>query len=205
MTNSSVRKIYNAYSSVYDFLFRHMFYPRQSYAIKSMDIQPNEKVLDVGVGTGMALPCYPQNCEVTAIDLSESMLKKARKKVRKHKLGNVSLHEMDACNLEFEDDTFDHVVATFVISVVPDPLRALSEMKRVCKGGRPIILLNHFMSDHKVLAKAEEIIDPICKRLGWRTTVPMGELMDKAQLQIESCIRMKKYDPWSIVFTSNTK
>ncbi|GMT42230.1 MAG: SAM-dependent methyltransferase [bacterium] len=199
------KKVYRAWSGVYDFTFKNLFYPRQSYAISSMNISPGEKVLDVGIGTGMALSCYPGDCEVTGIDLSASMLKKAEVKVAKYGLDNVKLREMDACNLNFEDNTFDHVIATFLISVVPDPVRALSEMKRVCKKDRPVVLVNHFMSSNKMVAWLEKTFDPVCRKIGWRNTLNLAELMGAVNLQVDSCTRMKKFDLWSIVFATNTK
>ncbi len=200
-----IKKCYKAWSGVYDLTFKHLFYPRQRYAINSMNIRPGDRVLDVGIGTGMSLPCYPEHCEVTGIDLSSSMLKRAVKKVRKQSLNHVKLREMDACDLNFDDNTFDHVIATFLISVVPDPVKALSEMKRVCKKDRPVVLVNHFRSSNKVMAWVEKTSDPVCRKIGWRNTLDMHELMGEVNLQVDYCTRMKKFDLWSVVFATNTK
>ena len=205
MDHESIKKIYHNYSNVYDFIFKLMFYPRQRHAIQSMKIRPNDRILDVGVGTGLTLPLYPRDCRVTGIDLSRSMLEKAERKKRKHRLEHVTLLEMDACNLQFPDDNFDHVLSTFVISVVPDPVKAVAEMKRVCKPGQPIVLVNHFLSEKKMLARAEELLDPVCRKLGWRATLALPDLAEASGLQVDSCFRMKKFDPWSIVFATNTK
>ncbi len=205
MERESVKRIYHKYSNVYDFLFKRMFLPLQKHAILSMDIQPDEKILDVGIGTGLSLPIYPKHCMVTGIDLSRSMLEKARQKKEKHSLHHVTLMEMDACDLEFEDDTFDQVIATFVVSVVPDPVKALREMKRVCKPGKPIMLVNHFRSRRRLIAIGEDLVDPLCRRLGWRTTLPLDELAKEAGLRVDSCVKVKKFDPWTIVFATNTK
>ncbi|MBI5178409.1 MAG: methyltransferase domain-containing protein [Nitrospinae bacterium] len=205
MEYESIKRIYHNYSNVYDFLFKHVFFPRQRHAILSMDIQPNEKILDVGIGTGLTLPIYPQHCQVTGIDLSRSMLEKARKKKEKHSLHHVTLLEMDACNLEFEDDSFDQVIATFVVSVVPDPVKAVREMKRVCKPNRPITLVNHFRSTKKLIAMGEDLVDPVCRKLGWRSTLALDSLAREAGLTVRSSIKMKKFDPWTIVFGTNTK
>ena len=122
----SIKKIYAGYSNVYDIIFKQFFYPRQRHAIDSMGIMPGDSVLDVGIGTGLSLPLYPCHCNVVGIDLSAEMLKKARQKVSKYNINHVSLMEMDASNLEFNDNTFDHVIATFVISVVPDPVKVIA-------------------------------------------------------------------------------
>ncbi len=205
MEYESVRKIYHNYSNFYDFLFKQVFFPRQKYAIGEMNIKPGDKVLDVGIGTGLSLLCYPSDCHVTGIDLSASMLEKAREKKDKHKLEHVSLIEMDACDLKFDDDEFDHVIATFVLTVVPDPVKALSEMKRVCKKGNSLVIVNHFMSDNKLVARTEKFTDPFLRKLGWRMNVKLPELLKEANLEADSCIRMKKIDLWSIVFATNTK
>lgn len=205
MDQESTKKIYHNYSNVYDFIFKLMFYPRQRHAIQSMNIRPNDRVLDVGVGTGLTLPLYPRDCHITGIDLSRSMLGKAERKKREHRLEHVTLMEMDACNLQFPDSYFDHVVATFVISVVSDPVKAVAEMKRVCKPGQPIVLVNHFLSEKKLLKRAEELMDPVCRKLGWRATLALTDLAEASGLQVDSCFRMKKFDPWFIVFATNTK
>ncbi len=205
MEYEAIQKIYHNYSNFYDLLFKKVFLPRHKFAIKEMDIQPGDKILDVGVGTGLTLQCYPRDCQVTGIDLSPSMLKKAYKKKIKHGLDHVTLMEMDACNLTFDDDEFDHVVAAFVLTVVPDPVKALQEIKRVCKKGGILVLVNHFMSDNKLIAKTEKLIDPVCRKLGWRTNVALADLLDQVNLKADSCVRMKKLDIWSIVFANNTK
>jgi len=205
MEYESIKRIYHNYSNVYDLLFKFVFLPRQRQAIASLNISPDEKILDVGVGTGLSLPFYPSHCQVVGVDLSKSMLKKAQEKKEKHSLHHVSLFEMDACNLEFEDNTFDHVVATFVVSVVPDPVKAVREMKRVCKPGRPITLVNHFKSQTKIIAFGEHLMDPVTRRLGWRNTLELDELTRAADLKVDSSFRMKKFDPWTIVYATNTK
>jgi len=205
MEYDSIKKIYHAQSNFYDFLFKQFFYPRQKYAINAMDIKPGDRILDVGVGTGLALQCYPKNCEVIGIDLSASMLKEAKKKKDKQGLNHVTLLEMDACDLQFDDNEFDHVVATFVITVVPSPVKALSEMKRVCKDGRPLVIVNHFRSDNKFVAKTEEFVNPLCQRIGWRTNVSLPPLLEEAELKVDSHVRMKKIDLWSIVFASSAE
>ena len=201
----SIKKIYAGYSNVYDVIFKQFFYPRQRHVINSMNIIHGDKVLDVGVGTGLSLPLYPNHCEVTGIDLSREMLKKAREKVNKQNLTHVSLREMDASNLEFDDDTFDHVIATFVISVVPDPVKVISEMKRVCKKTGNIVIVNHFQSNNKFIAKVEEYINPICCKIGWRSDLSLDDLIDSADLEVNYKYKLKKYDLWKVVFAVNNK
>lgn len=201
----SIKKIYAGYSNVYDAIFKQFFYPRQKHVINSMGIMPGNRVLDVGVGTGLSLPLYPRHCEVTGVDLSAEMLEKARKKINKYRFHHISLREMDASNLEFDDNTFDHVIATFVISVVPDPVKVISEMKRVCKKTGKIVIVNHFQSDNKFIAKFEEFINPICCKIGWRSDLSLDNLIRNADLEIDQEYKLKKFDLWKVVFAANNK
>lgn len=205
MHSEDIKRIYSNYSNFYDLIFKQFFLPRQKYVINQMGIRPDDKILDVGVGTGLSLPIYPKFCKVTGIDLSEKMLNKAHKKVRKYDLRNITLKQMDAMELQFEDNTFDQVIASFVISVVPDPIRVISEMKRVCKNNCNLILINHFQSNNKFMAKIEDLVNPICRKIGWRTDVDLDNLIVESNLQVNSRYKMKKFDLWKVVLAVNNK
>src|SRR5919197_3451918 len=163
MDLEDIKRIYSGYSNVYDYIFKWFFTPLHQHVINSLNIGSNAHVLDVGVGTGLSLPLYPRHCQVVGMDLSGDMLKKAWKKVRKYGLTKVSLMEMDASRLAFKDNNFDYVVAAFVISVVPDPVRVIAEMKRVAKPQGRIAIINHFQSQNRTLAKLEEWVAPLCR------------------------------------------
>lgn len=205
MHSEDIKRIYSNYSNFYDLIFKQFFLPRQKYVINQMGIRPDDKILDVGVGTGLSLPIYPKFCKVTGIDLSEKMLNKAHKKVRKYDLRNITLKQMDAMELQFEDNTFDQVIASFVISVVPDPIRVISEMKRVCKNNCNLILINHFQSNNKFMAKIEDLVNPICRKIGWRTDIDLDNLIVESNLQVNSRYKMKKFDLWKVVLAVNNK
>lgn len=205
MDYERIKKIYSGYSNVYDLLFKRFFYPRIRYAIESMDIKPGERILDIGVGTGLSLTLYPSYCKIVGIDLSLAMLKKASIKIRKFGLSHVQLFNMDAMNLFFSDSSFDKVFISHVVSVVPDPLKTLSEAKRVCKRGGDIVIVNHFMSENKAIAKFEEMINPICKKIGWRSDISLEGIINGSGLKIERSYKLKKVDLWHIVFTINDK
>lgn len=111
------------------------------------------------MGTGKNLPYYPDDARITGIDISNGMLKRAEK--RAQGLDNVKLMHMDAMHLEFEDDTFDFVVTSFVLCTIPDPVTALFEMKRVCRPGGKLVLLEHVRSKHKLIAFIEDLLNPI--------------------------------------------
>ncbi len=205
MKTEDIKRIYAGYSNFYDLIFKQFFVPRQKYVIARMDIQPEDKILDVGVGTGLTLPIYPKHCHITGIDLSEEMLEKARKKIVKYGLNHISLKKMDAMNLQFEDNTFDQVIATFVISVVPDPIRVISEMKRVCKKDCNLIIVNHFQSNNKFVAKIEDIANPICRKIGWRTDLDLDYLISESDLLVNSKHTLNKFDLWKVIIAKNNK
>lgn len=121
-------------------------------------------VLEVGVGTGKNFPYYPASSEITAIDFSEKMLERASNKARKRRMG-VHLQQMDVQKLEFADNTFDTVVATFVFCSVPEPIQGLKEIERVCKPGGKVILLEHVLSANRATAAVMNLVNPIVVRM----------------------------------------
>ncbi len=121
-------------------------------------------ILEIGVGTGKNFPYYPADAEITAIDFSKKMLKRAQDKASKQKL-KVCLQQMDVENLEFEDDTFDTVLASFVFCSVPDPVRGLIEIERVCKPGGKIALLEHVLSANRILGWLMNLANPLVVRM----------------------------------------
>jgi ubiquinone/menaquinone biosynthesis C-methylase UbiE len=116
------------------------------------------QILEVGVGSGRNLRYYPAGCSVTGIDNSKGMLEKARDKARGMK--NVNLLLMDAENLEFPDNSFDYVITTFVLCTIPDPVKALKEMRRVLKPSGELIALEHLHSSNPIIDLFEHLIDP---------------------------------------------
>lgn len=144
------------------------------------------EVLEVGVGTGLALPHYAPQVNVTAIDYSEDMLRKARKRVAELNLRNVrELRRMDARSLDFPDHRFDAVVAMHVLSVVPDPERVMSEIARVCKPGGRVIITNHFASGKGPLALLERALAPLESLIGWHSDFEIETVLQEDSLALE--------------------
>ena len=144
--NDFVEGVYDKLAKVYDLIFGPTLHPGRLQAIERMNIQPGERVLEVGVGTGINLSLYPRAATVTGIDFSSSMLEKARERAARKNAAPVRLLQMDAADLKFADNAFDIVYAPYLISVVPDPVKVAQEMRRVCRPGGRIIFLNHFLS-----------------------------------------------------------
>ena len=205
MEETEIKRIYAYYSRVYDFIFKRWFFPRQQYAIQALDIRPGQRVLDLGVGTGFSLPLYPRDAQVIGVDLSSKMLREARKKVLRERLSHVDLMEMDAAHLAFPDNTFDCVVVAFVISVVPDPLQVLAEIKRVSKPEGQIVIINHFQSQNKLMAQLEKWVSPLCTKIGWRSDLALDYLVQHADLQIDRKYSLNRLDLWKVVYATNNK
>jgi phosphatidylethanolamine/phosphatidyl-N-methylethanolamine N-methyltransferase len=165
MDLKKVERVYSNYASVYDHIFGKVFHEGRESAVRNLNVPPGERILEVGVGTGLSLPLYPSHCRVTGIDLSSGMLEKARERAAAHRLAHVELHQMDAGNMKFPDDSFDTVVAAYVVTAVPDYRKVMAEMIRVCRSGGRIILLNHFSNGNKLIAAVEKAISPLCTSL----------------------------------------
>src|SRR6188474_2246142 len=136
-----VEGVYGKMASVYDLFFGLPLHHGRATAIRRMGIKPDDRVLEVGVGTGMSLPLYPRRCAVTAVDLSESMLERAHARTARYQIGHVRLIQMDATHLDFPDNSFDIVYAPYFISCVPDPIAVTREMQRVCAPGGRLVFL----------------------------------------------------------------
>ncbi len=162
-------------------------------------------MLEVGVGTGLTLPLYPQNCSVVGVDLSPNMLKEADILIRKKKLKNCTVREMNATNLEFPDNTFDRVLGNLFISATSFPRESLLEMKRVCKPGGTIVLMNHFKSDHKLLGLAESAFNPIASKIGFKSNLEMQPLLESVGLKPSEMRKVNMFNLWTAVSMVNQK
>ena len=147
-------------------------------------------MLEVGVGTGLALPHYATDKRITGIDLSKEMLRKARERVRKDGLRNVeALHEMDAEATSFDDASFDIAAGMFVASVVPNPKRLLTELRRLVRPGGNILLINHFAAAKGPRWWLERAMSPASRALGWHPDFAMDAIFsadDLARIETES-------------------
>ena len=197
--NQFVERVYEKLANVYDLVFGPTLHPGRLVAIERMGTRPNDRVLEVGVGTGINTSLYPSNCQVTGIDLSSSMLEKARERVKRERLRNVRLLEMDAASLTFADDSFDIVYAPYLVSVVPDPVKVVREMHRVAKPGGKIIVLNHFRSANPILSRLERAISPFTVHIGFKSDLDLPGFLAQADLQPISIQKVNFPRIWSLV------
>ena len=197
--NDFVTKVYEKLASVYDFTFGPVLHPGRVYAIERMGIRPGDRVLEVGVGTGINAALYPRDCSVTGVDLSSPMLEKARERVARKGVRNVRLLQMDAANLKFGDDTFDIVYGPYVISVVPDPVAVTREMCRVCRPGGRIVILNHFRSRNALMAWIERMISPFTVHIGFKSDLDLPAFLAQAELKPVSIDKVNFPRIWSLV------
>lgn len=160
MHSEKIRKRYNRASRFYDILES----PMEMMALREWRINLMKElrgnVLEIGVGTGKNIEYYPEDITMTAIDFSEGMLKKAEGKAIKYKK-NVTLLQMDAQEIKFPDNSFDTIFTTCVYCSVPDPIKGLKEMRRVCKPNGKIIMIEHVRSEKKILGRLMDILNPI--------------------------------------------
>jgi phosphatidylethanolamine/phosphatidyl-N-methylethanolamine N-methyltransferase len=197
--NAFVDRVYAKLTPVYDALFGPPLQAGRVAAIARMDIGPGDRVLEVGVGTGLTASLYPRDCSVTGIDLSGRMLEKARERIRHSGIGNMRLVEMDAAHLRFEDDSFDRVFAPYTISVVPDPVGVAREMRRVCRPGGLIVFLNHFRSTNTIGAALERALSPLTVHVGFRADLYLEGFLAAAGLAPASVERVNVPPIWTLV------
>ena len=151
-------------------------------------------VLEVGIGTGLALDFYGPQVRVTGIDVSAEMLREAEVKARKRGLKTLAgLHQMDARQIAFPDASFDHVAAMHVMSVVPEPERVLDEMARVARPGGSVLIANHFAGHAEGWSFAERLAAPLANLLGWHADFAIDRVMGHPKLRLEETRQVRPF------------
>lgn len=185
MRVETIQKTYARWAPIYDATFGAITNGSRVHATNFVNTQGGS-VLEVGIGTGIALTRYSKSISITGVDLSVEMLRKAQDKVARLKLKNVTeLVQMDAQNLQYADETFDHVVAMHVMSVVPKPELVLAEMARVCRIGGSIMIGSHLARQNSSWSTVEKLFAPLADVLGWHSDFERARLMGDARLCLE--------------------
>ncbi|MFC3123856.1 class I SAM-dependent methyltransferase [Pseudoroseomonas globiformis] len=202
---ASVRDAYRRWAGVYDAVFGGVSAAGRRRAVDAVNRLSGTRVLEVGVGTGLALPRYRSEKHVTGIDLSRDMLLKAQERVGQEGLRNVDgLLEMDAESMAFADGAFDIAVAMFTASVVPDAKRLLAEMQRVVRPGGHLLFVNHFAAEAGPRWWVERTMAPLSRVLGWHPDFAFSDLFDREQIQVEAVQPCPPAGLFTLVHLRNT-
>jgi phosphatidylethanolamine/phosphatidyl-N-methylethanolamine N-methyltransferase len=199
MDEGAVKRAYARWAPVYDVTFGRIAEAGRNRTVEHIN-QYEGRVLEVGVGTGISLPHYHRRLKITGIDLSPEMLKKARRRVVRDRLSHVeAILEMDASDMDFPDNSFDVVVAMYVLTVVPDPIQVMRELERVCRPGGQVFVVNHFSQDHGVRGVVEKAMGRFGEKLGWRPEFPVETLMVCDRLKLVDSQPMRPFGLFTIM------
>ena len=200
MNIESVVKSWNRYSFTYDVVWGFFLSPGRRQVIEKMDLGEEDHVLEVGIGTGASLPLYNEGTRVTGVDLSTKMLKVAYKRIKKQSIENAEIFEMNAEELDFPDNHFSHVIAMYVVSVSPNPEKVIKELKRVCKPGGDIVILNHFSYENTLASRFEKILTPLSTKIGFIPFFPLDDFLQKTDdIEIYDVERTNMLGYWTIL------
>jgi len=177
--------LYRSLAPLYDLIFGASLAPGRRAALAALDCRPGERVLEVCVGTGMSLPLYPPQVRVTGIDASREMLARAAARAAARRLSQVeALAQMDAGRLAFADGSFDKVALMFALSGLPDPVRAVSEIRRVCRPGGKIVIVQHFRDGSPLLRLCELLLAPTYWLMRYRADMNLERFLAAAKLDV---------------------
>lgn len=205
MKESSTGPLYDLWSRGYDRSFGTLVRKRQRRAVAELRAKPGQRVLDLGIGTGMTIDHYPQGVEVVGVDLSRGMLSKARAKLQSGEHPHVRLVQGDALAPPFAERSFDHILITHVVSVVSDPRPVMAWATRLLRPGGRIVILNHFQSAHRPLALLERLFNPLFVKIGWRSDLALAELLEDCAMRLDYQFKLAAMDLWRIVVLSDQR
>lgn len=199
-------RTYRLFSGSYDIVFGPVFHPGRKEAVRIANDRPGQRILEVGVGTGLSLPHFRPDSRVTGIDVSTEMLAKALSRAERLRLTHVEgLHVMDAENLDFPDNSFDAVLALYVASVVPSPTRFAAEMRRVCIPGGTIVVVNHFTSDNPLLRFMEKRLAHLARHIGFHSDFPFDTFLRESRLSTRQVKPSNLFGYWKLLRCVNEK
>lgn len=176
---------YRVFSPLYDIVFGASLHHGRKLAIRALACSPGDRILEVGIGSGLSLPLYPEGSQVAGIDISLEMLKIASVRARKRRpWPATALLKMDAATMAFADASFDKAVVLYAMAGLPDPVRAMNEIERVCKPGATIAIVNHFLSHRPASRVCDALLSPLYRLLRYRADLDMHEFIAQARLKV---------------------
>jgi phosphatidylethanolamine/phosphatidyl-N-methylethanolamine N-methyltransferase len=199
-------RTYRLVSGSYDIVFGPVFHPGRKEAVRIANDRPGQRILEVGVGTGLSLPHFRADSHVTGIDVSAEMLAKAEARVARQDLAHVDgLHVMDAEHMEFADNSFDAVLALYVAPVVPNPAQFAAEMRRVCIPGGTIVVVNHFTSENAPMRFIEKRLAPLAGKIGFHADFPLADFLTASRLDVRETRPSNLFGYWRLLRCVNNK
>ena len=199
-------RTYRLFSGSYDVVFGPVFHLGRKDAVRIANALPGQRILEVGVGTGLSLPFFRSDSEVTGIDVSAEMLAKARHRVERQNLKHVKeLSVMDAEKMDFPDNSFDAVMGMYVASVVPNPAQFAAEMRRVCIPGGTIVLVNHFMSENWAVRLFEKRLAHLARHIGFHPDFEYDKFISDSKLTVREIRPSNLFGYWRLLRCVNEK
>jgi len=193
-----VERVYAALAGVYDGAYDWALGPGRRQAIGRLAPSSGERILEVGVGTGLSLPLYPRSCRVTGIDISEAMLERARRRLDRLAGHRTELRRMDARQLDYPDGCFDGVFAPYVMSVVPEPEAVMAEIRRVLRPGGRLVIVNRFSRGRRYLP-VERYLSPLTQWLGFRLDLELAQVTETRGLTLHAVDKINLAGEWRLI------
>ena len=207
MRNNAIVKAYERYAGRYDLIFGRVLENGRKAAVNMINDLPGPQVLEIGVGTGLSLPYYSDRHTVTGLDLCSRMLEKARQRIAAEVACKSALCMMDAERLGFCDRSFDKVVAMHTVSVTPHPALLLGEMKRVCRPGGDIFIVNHFTKGRNPASGKpngmDHVVSAFAGFIGFRPVFPMDEFIALLSLEVVRTVRVNALGFCTLIHARN--
>lgn len=206
MDREMIERAYRRYAGGYDLYFGQILQPGRRAIIERMHCRPGERILEVGVGTGLSLQLYPPQVQVYGIDICTEMLCRARARVLREEMPQAAgLCRMDAERMGFADGSFDKVVAMYVVSVVPEPGRLVEEMRRVCRPQGELFIVNHFQHSNPLVAGVERLVAPLSGFLGFQPNLSLKDLVAETDLEVMEQSPVNAFGYWTLLRARNNR
>jgi ubiquinone/menaquinone biosynthesis C-methylase UbiE len=165
-SSQSIQETYDRVSSLYDIVFKPFLESGRKRAIEVLAPSRNAHILDIGIGTGLGLDFFPADVQVTGFDFSHGMLRESKKKSQKACPCNLSLLQMDVQQMALPDNSFDYIMASYVLTVVNKPKQAIKEILRVAKPNAKVVIVNRLRSQNSFFRFFEDLLEPVFSRMG---------------------------------------